>query len=58
MNKSDNNKTLDSRIGLLCREGVTIYYAFLNNDRYFEHKEVEEVQFNLDLSDRQLKKLN
>jgi len=46
----------DDRVGILCREGFTIYYAFINGN-YFEHPDLEEVEFNLRLSDRQLREV-
>ena len=46
---------MDPRIGILTRDGVTIYYANLGpSARYFEHKDVDEVVFQLHVSDRQL----
>jgi len=51
-------QNLNPRIGILCREGKTVYYAFLNDRHYFEHSDIGEVEFNLNLSDRQLKRLN
>lgn len=45
---------LDPRIGILCREGKTIYYAYLAG-RYFEHADLGAVTFQLDVADRQVR---
>ena len=57
MNTLINNQITDSRIGILCREGNTIYYAYINTT-YFEHKDIEEVKFTLDMGDRFRKSFN
>lgn len=47
--------SLDARIGMLCRNGQTVYYVHLENgnDRlYVEHMDAGELQAYLDAQDR------
>jgi hypothetical protein len=44
---------MDKRIGQLIRNGKTIYYAVLNG-RTFEHEDIQAVEFQLQVADRQI----
>lgn len=43
---------MDRRIGVLVRDGKTIYYVVLEGGRVFEHSDLEAVRFQLSVADR------
>ena len=53
--KAIEKKNLDSRIGILIRNGKTIYYAYLGGfgtDNYWERRTLEDIEDVLEYYDR------
>jgi hypothetical protein len=44
-------KGTDSRIGVLCRKGKPIYYAYAFGGQYYERYTIEDIEMVLELSD-------